>query len=302
MSDWTPRANVSGEDPAEVEAREARHQVLIDLLAAYADRELPAETTSQIEAHLVGCARCRRELHVHAAIRRRLGMESSVAASPALRDRIMATVAATPVPEVRRERTPRLAALLERPARLVAALVVVAAIVAIAWWAAVRTRGTGTPAVAVLPASAARPPMVDSIVADYRRVMSGDLPGRARDLDVVRAAVPFAVEPLRAPTLRLLGAWTTQVGGEPAAVLAYRDDDRVVLEYLVSEERFFQHPAIRGGVAGGRVVALAYGAQTVVAWPTRAAGAFLVADMPPQPLAALAAPDALARNTARGAP
>ena len=47
-------------------------RVLIDLLGAYADGELPPETTSQIDAHLVGCVRCRRELAVHRAMRRRL--------------------------------------------------------------------------------------------------------------------------------------------------------------------------------------------------------------------------------------
>ena len=60
-----PLARDAVETQSEREAREARHQVLIELLAAYADRELPAETTSQIDAHLVGCARCRSELAVH---------------------------------------------------------------------------------------------------------------------------------------------------------------------------------------------------------------------------------------------
>ena len=75
MTDWTPLAPGSSEDPAERAARENQHQVLIDLLGAYADGELPPETTSQIDAHLVGCVRCRRELAVHRAMRRRLGFE-----------------------------------------------------------------------------------------------------------------------------------------------------------------------------------------------------------------------------------
>ena len=48
------------ERPDTDDVREARHQVLATLLGAYADGELPAETASQIDAHLLGCARCRR--------------------------------------------------------------------------------------------------------------------------------------------------------------------------------------------------------------------------------------------------
>src|SRR5919108_6170690 len=97
MSDWTSRAPGLGESAAEQAAREERHQVLIELLAAYADGELPPETMSQIDAHLVGCARCRRDLAMHQAVRRRLGVEPPLAATPALRERITAAVAATPV-------------------------------------------------------------------------------------------------------------------------------------------------------------------------------------------------------------
>src|ERR671915_968252 len=102
MSDWTPRAGARaaggelGESAAERAAREERHQVIIELLGAYADGELPPETTSQIDAHLIGCVRCRRDLAMHQAVRRRLGVEPPLAAPPALRDRIAAAVVATP--------------------------------------------------------------------------------------------------------------------------------------------------------------------------------------------------------------
>src|ERR687896_709524 len=98
MSDWTPLANGSGETAAERAAREERHQVIIELLAAYGDGELPPETTSQIDAHLVGCERCRRDLAMHQAVRRRLGVEPPVAAPPALRERVAAAISTTPVP------------------------------------------------------------------------------------------------------------------------------------------------------------------------------------------------------------
>ena len=85
-------------DPEGERAREARHRVLSDLLAAHADDELPPETASQVEAHLVGCARCRRELAVHHAVRRRLGEAPLPPAPRALHDRIALATAALPAP------------------------------------------------------------------------------------------------------------------------------------------------------------------------------------------------------------
>jgi hypothetical protein len=115
--------------------------------------------------------------------------------------------------------------------------------------------------------------------------------------------MPFPIEPLRSPGagLRLLAAWTTDLQGEPAAVLAYRWEDRIVLEYLVGEERFFQHPAVRHGVADGHVIAATDGTQGLVAWPTAAAGAVLVGDVSPARLSTLAHPEPLARTVERGA-
>src|SRR4030095_9904831 len=93
-------------------------------------------------------------------------------------------------------------------------------------------------------------PLLNAALVDYRRVTAGDLPGRSRDLDLVRGAVPFPIDPLRVNGVRLLAAWTTDLGGEAAAVLAYRWNDRIVLQYLVPEERFFRHRAIYATVSG----------------------------------------------------
>src|SRR5215218_9614733 len=86
--------------PAEEAARESRHEVLRELLGAYADRELPPETVAQIDAHLVGCGECRRALEVHDALRSRLAVERPAAPSPALRARIAAAIDAVPAPVV----------------------------------------------------------------------------------------------------------------------------------------------------------------------------------------------------------
>ena len=298
MTDWKPLAKNPGESLADTAEREGRHQVLIELLAAYADRELPAETTSQIDAHLIGCARCRRELAVHQAMMHRLSLEPPVAAPPALRERIRAAIAETPVPVV--------VPVAPKPRRMlrIAMLVVGLAAVAAATTMGVRamTRANAvTQSFGPLATPPAEVPLLQEVLLDYRRVTAGDLPGRARDLDVVRGAMPFPVEPLRGSGIRLLAAWTTELQGEPAAVLAYRWDDRIVVQYLVPEGKFFQHPAIRGAVSDGRILATTDGAQGIVAWPTNAAGALLVGDIPPERLARLPAGELLARTVRRSA-
>jgi hypothetical protein len=107
---------------------------------------------------------------------------------------------------------------------------------------------------------------------------------------------------LHAPTVRLLAAWTTELGQDPAVVLAYRWDDRIVLQYVVSEQRFFQHPALRQAVAGGGLLSAHDGAQGIVAWPTSSAGTLLIADVPPEQLRPLGTAALLAGKVARGAP
>jgi anti-sigma factor RsiW len=106
------------------------------------------------------------------------------------------------------------------------------------------------------------------------------LPGRARDLSAVRAAVSFPIEPLHGPDLRLLGAWTTNVRGEPAAVLAYRLRDHLVVQYLVAEDAFFHHPAVRAAVADRHLLTASDGSRALVAWPGTSTGTVLVGEVP----------------------
>jgi anti-sigma factor RsiW len=301
MSDWKSRTGASaagglGESAAEQAAREERHQVLIELLGAYADGELPPETTSQIDAHLIGCVRCRRDLAMHQAVRRRLGVEPPLAAPPALRERIAAAVAATPVVVAR---APAARYPLSTVRWVGALLVVLAVFASAAWLGLNRGDRVEAPALGQLAASPTSVPLIRGVLVDYRRVTAGDLPGRARDLEVVRAAVPFPVEPLHASRLSLLAAWTTELEGEPAAVLAYRWDDRIVLQYLVEEKRFFQHRDVRQAVTDGRLLVTSDGGQGVVAWPADAAGSLLVGDMEPERLASLAVTGLLVRRVGR---
>lgn len=297
MSQQLPPTRRPEEDAAERARREEQHELLAELLAGYADGELPAETRAQIDAHLVGCARCRRELAVHHAVRRRLGEEPPVAAPPALRERIQAAVAATPLPAA----PVRQGAERARRAWLGVLLLAALAVLGAVGVGTSRYRAEHTIRVEQLEGAPAASPLVRAVLADYRRVTSGDLPGRARDIDAVRAALPFAVEPLHAPGARLLAAWTTTLDGDPAAVLAYRWRGQLVLEYLVPEERLFRSPLLRSGGAGRRLVGATDGALGLVSWSTGSAGVLLVAELPPERLAPLAAADVLAKRARAGA-
>jgi hypothetical protein len=82
----------------------------------------------------------------------------------------------------------------------------------------------------------------------------------------------------------LLAAWTTEVNGEPAAVLAYRLDDRLLVQYLIAEDVFFRHPAIRAAVADHHLLRAADAGRTVVAWPEPSTGTVLVGDVPTETL------------------
>ena len=265
--------------PAEEAARESRHEVLRELLGAYADRELPPETISQIDAHLVGCAECRSALEVHDAVRTRLAAERPAAPSPALRARIAAAIDAAPAPVVVAAPAPR--AVNQRSVVWLAVAGWVAAVVlAVALVVQTPAPPQRTAGARAIAASVTEVPLLGGIVDDYARVSRGDLPGRARDLSAVRAAVSFPIEPLRAPELRLLGAWTTDVRGEPAAVLAYRLRDRLIVQYLVAEDAFFRHPAVRTAVADRHLLTATEGGRALVAWPGTSTGTVLVGDVP----------------------
>ena len=265
--------------PADEAARESRHEVLRELLGAYADRELPPETMAQIEAHLVGCAECRSGLEVHDAVRSRLAAERPAAPSPALRARIAAAIDAVPAPVLVSAPAPRTVG-----HRTVVWLAIAGWVAAVALAIALVVQTPASPRRVARTRAIAAPvqqvALLGGIVDDYARVSRGDLPGRARDLSAVRAAVSFPIEPLRGPDLRLLGAWTTDVRGEPAAVLAYRLRDHLVVQYLVAEDAFFRHPAVRAAVADRHLLTAADGARALVAWPGTSTGTVLVGDVP----------------------
>jgi anti-sigma factor RsiW len=285
----TPLAASLRELPAEEASREERHQLLATLLGAFADGELPAETASQIDAHLLGCTRCRREILVQRTLRLRLEQEPLATAPTALRERILSTIAATPAPQWEvvaesastsgrvsgaPEREPGFLRRVGRAGVAVAAVLILAVAALGVRWLVQRSGG---PALSVVASSSV--PLFTAALADYRRVTNGDLPGRARDLAGVRDAVPFPVQALQDPSLRLLAVWTTSLNGEPAAVLAYRWNDQVVLQYLVSELQLYRPAEVRSAFGNGYLLATHDGSQNIVAWPESASGSLVVADI-----------------------
>ncbi len=256
-------------------AREARHQMLATLLGAYADGELPLETASQIDAHLLGCGRCRSELHVQTAVRERMSRTTVPTATPSLQNRIRLGLAATPVP-VRAAAAPTAVPRSGRQ-RVMVALAALAAVAASALLI-VRERAPQLDPPPLVVNSGV--PAIQSTLIEYRQVAQGDLPGRARDLEAVRRAVPFPVTPLVNPDAHLLAAWTTMLHGEPAAVLAYRWRDHVVLHFIVAEGALFRAHDVRTAFAQRRAVVSQDGEQGVIAWPDANAGSTLVGDLP----------------------
>jgi anti-sigma factor RsiW len=278
--------------------RELRHEVLAEQLAAYADQEVAPETAAQIDAHLLGCDRCRRELMVQIAIRERLAAESISPVSAPLSARITAAIADLPrdpnaplLPVARSDAAPnaetsrwhRLGVTWSGWAVAAGLAMLLLGRIGVPTEPAERQPVVESPA--TLAAIWTPIPMVDDAVANYRTVMAGELPGTARDLDTVRSALPFPLEPIAGSEVRLLAAWTTMIRGEPAAALAYRWGDLVIVQYVVSEELFFRNPVVRQAVAARRGFVTVRGSQSVIGWPESVGGTLLVGDGSPETLA-----------------
>ncbi len=267
--------------PEDDAAREARHQVLATLLGAYADGELPVETASQIDAHLLGCGRCRSELQVQRLVSEKLSRSTVPTATAAFQERIRTAVAATPLPPAASPASAS-SSRIRRSAYVIALVLVAVAVIAGVVLRSPSAKLEPPPYIATGPVA-----VITQLLDDAQRVGRGDLPGRARDLDAVRAAVSFPVLPIAAADAHLLGAWTTDLGGEPAAVLAYRWHDRVVFHYIVGESTLFRTREVRDAFAQRRAVVAQRGSQGLITWPEADVGDVLVGDLPWSDLVAL---------------
>lgn len=285
MTDWKSAAAPGVRPQPEDEAtRQARHEVLATLLGAYADGELPPETMTQVEAHLLGCDRCRREVRVQQELADRLVLLSDTPMHVASVDRVRGQLGAITAAMPAAAPTAPVVGSRRRRALIGAGLLVAALVAGTGWWIrrADAPNGGATPAqLTVAPA------IVGVVTADFRATRSRDLPGRARDLDAVRAAVAFPVQPLVHDELRLVGAWTVELDGELAAVLAYRWHDQLLMQYALSDAALFRAADLRRAFGSGQSVALQDGEVGVLAWSATQGGSLLVGDVSWRTLRAL---------------
>ena len=272
------------------------HGHALTLLGAYADDELPPEMRREVEAHLTECGRCVQELRVHMALRQRLQADKSALEPSDALMRLEAYVArlgrgareqrASAVPIGPGKRS-----VLRHPLATWGGWLVAASLAAV-WTLGPRrppAQGMGgmsmgplTPvAVDSIPESIA-----DAALHDFKRVASEALP-QGPELTAVESQVPFSVPALTAPHMRLIGAWATTIDGVPAAALAYRCHDRLVVQYVVAEHVFFRPPRVRQAIAASGLYAAGEGKLHAVGWPGRDNGSFLVGEFTAPELAAM---------------
>ena len=273
------------------------HPTVEELLGAYADGELDDESVGRVEAHLARCDPCRKELTLQTALRTHLAAGAPSTAPADLRARISRSTYAAPGHKVdedaSRPKTAPFGAEPERqPRRAWRRAVpwagwVVAAVLAALLLVQPDVRPGPAPGMPTATVSGTDVPMVDDALDDYRRLVGGDLPIARGGIAQVERRTPFPVTPLESPDARLIGAWTTEILGEPAAALAYRWGDRIVVQYVVSEALFFAPPEVRRAVALEGRYLTSVGEQGVLAWPGTASGSILVGDAPPAELARL---------------
>lgn len=261
------------------------HAALAELLAGYVDDELTPEDRLRVEAHLPDCPGCRAELQAQTVIRSRLMRESETLASTELADKILARIATAPSAEPGRGAGPTRRQLLVTWSGWAAA----AAMGGVAAWFS-RKQPPGM-SMAMGPARTVAldqvpGPVPADILTSFREINEQELPA-GTGLAQLHRELGFSVPRLEAPHMRLISAWLTRVSGEPAAALAYRCHDRLVMQYVVSERQFFRQPQVRYAIARQGVYATAAGPLTAVAWPGTDNGSFLVGEFSASDLVAM---------------
>lgn len=256
----------------------AHHATVASLLGALVDGELPPETVAQIDAHLAECVRCQREVKLHRTMAAAVGQVRGPVVSAALLTRIRQQVASvSPLPTAGLPLAESTAPQAQSPFRTFVSRpwlrrgvgAVMLLVVCLSGWLLFRSRLSDD----TIPTSES--PLIVMANA-YQRVVAHDLPGRARDVEVIRAAMGIPVEPLSHPDLELVGAWTTTVEDELVGVLAYQWRGAVLLQFLLSESSALHLAAVRAqparnpvprgfvhGTLGLRVTRLPNGASVV---------------------------------------
>jgi putative zinc finger protein len=252
------------------------HALLRDLVAAFADGELPESEARVVEDHLYACAPCRRELALQEALSSALAPEAVPAASQRLRRRIEQIGMPTLLPAALPWRT--WAAPAMATAMVAAAVVGVAAFVSagVGRASSLIARGEETNAVATVA-------LLRDAVNDCNRVMTRNFPRKA-DLENVRAGLAFPVQVLGQPDARLFSTWKTTLAGAPAVGLAYRWRGLVVVQYAVSADALQQQPELAEALRSGSFYSASEHGQGIVASVAHGGGTLLVANAPPAEL------------------
>jgi anti-sigma factor RsiW len=258
-----------------------------ELLGAYADDELTTDSRREVDAHLARCARCMQELRVQMALKQRLQVEELAPEHSGALARLKEHVA-----QLGQDAAPRAArGWLVLPPIVAIAGWLIAACLAALWVLGPRQPpGQGmamsmTSLDSVIVDSVPEP-IAEAALHDFRRVAQATLP-EGPDLAAVESRVPFSVPALRAPHMRLIGAWTSAIDSVPAAVLAYRCHDRLVLQYVVPEHVFFRPARVRQAIAASALYAAGEGKVHAVGWPGTDNGSLLVGEFTPAELAAM---------------
>lgn len=267
------------------------HDAFAELLAAYLDEELAQDERVRLDGHLQDCGACRRELAAQTAVRARLNREAESLVASELTERVMSRLShlARPVEAAAPVKSGARAAFLSWGGWLVAA-----GLAAVWIYTGVKepkAQGMSMGGMAMGPAVAvsidSQPgPISGSVLTQFRDMNQSDLPSSS-DLARLKQTLPFGVPALHSPHMRLISAWTTELDGEPAAAIAYRCHDRLVIQYVVSEKHFFRHPQVRSAIARQGLYAASNGSATTVAWPDLDSGSFLVGQFTAAELAAM---------------
>ena len=255
------------------------HQELADQLDAYLDHELTATEVVRMEAHLSGCMRCQKALRLHRVLKDNLALTPMARAPSRLHDAIQTRLAGEPGNTA--DGGPIVVPRHRRSLRFWAP-----------WAGWVLAAGLATVALfGRLPrpdSQSSQLPMVQAALDDYRLHLQGFIPPvDGSQLAALAQGLPFVARPWPALRHGLIGAWRTTIRGEPAAAFAYRYDNHILVQYVVSQELFFHQTRVREAVAQhGHYSAIAHEAS-VLAWPQSDSGSILIGAVDPRLLDAL---------------
>jgi putative zinc finger protein len=243
------------------------HARLQEMVAAFADGELPAEEKLAVEEHVKVCPDCRRELALQQQLFRALAQETAPGASPRLRRNIeqIGAPAARQHPLLRGRRW------IATGAAAAVALGVAAG--------STLLRNSRNERIAL----AADALVIREAVSDCRRVMGRNFPKKA-DLRATADGLAFPVRPLSVPAAGPFSTWKTTLAGAPAAGLAYRWRGSVVVQYVMAADVIRREPRLGDALRTTGYYAASAQGQGILVYLGSGSATVLVGDATPEEL------------------